>query len=206
MAKTLLPPFTVQSLLPEYLSGIPADRIEDVLFLGSHNIRQIVRVERRNEEIFDRRITTEAGELFEQLLVKKAEVAWKVRLLLLLEERAEPKPVFPCHRQADWFRVGDPLICFMSDEWVPRRARVGANYPTGSNHIPLDVINAPYRSVEMPEIRNPRFMLEADFHYLRANPDYVRVWIATVERDLFSNFGRNRMLAALMSNSEPLNY
>lgn len=203
MAKTLLPPFTVQSLLPEYLSGILVDRIEDVLFLGCHNIRQMVRVERRNEEIFDRRIASEAGYIVEQLRVKKAEVAWRVRLLLLLEERAEPKPVFPRHRQADWFRVGDPLICFMPNEFVPRRARVGANYPTRFGHIPLDVINPLYRPLEMPDVRNPRFMLEADFHYLRVNTDYARVW---VQRSIFGNILPDRMLAALTSDSKPLNY
>lgn len=133
----------------------------------------------------------------------------KIKYLITLERKAETKPAMPDHRPHDWFNVGDPVVCFVTD--FPGRT-VNLNLAKGM------VVNG-YRhhdgcvsvefKVQIHEGENlggkgggygmsrPEVMHKWELDYLHKHLDFAQIWATQgVDPDL-KGFSSKKFLLLL---------
>jgi hypothetical protein len=148
-----------------------------------------------------------------EVIKAKAMIDKKIKTLLVLEKRAQEKPVLPRYRPDEWFKAGDKIVCFIGnlpERIVPQHfasAVITGNRGYGDSHIlccdervhsgkALDG-RAVYFSTCRPDV-----MRDWEFEYLLEHPDFAQFWSSEVSTGtLGDNWSQNDFLAALAEES-----
>lgn len=112
----------------------------------------------------------------------------KIGYLITLERKADTKPALPDHRPHDWFNVGDPVVCFVTD--FPGRT-VNLNLAKGhvvDGYRHHDGCVSVKFKVQLHDGENlggwgggygmsrPEVMHKWELDYLRKHHDFARIW------------------------------
>lgn len=184
------PDLTLQArdLIPDEWHHIKVDSDDDLLFLGKSNIRAVIRFWRRKANALSPRINRLSPENAGPLKRLKNIFERKIARLLELEQRADEKPVFPLLRSRDeWLKDVEQLDVYSTDamRWQPSWIY---RYKLGDPIVCVKVGMLPAPAYSLPRFmgvwlgyRHPWMVRRDEWLYLRGNPDYVKIWIASCE-------------------------
>ena len=145
----------------------------------------------------------------EILVGRMQEIFAKIEFLLGLGERAERKPPLAGHRPYDWFRTGDPVVCYIGGL---KRARISQR-GWGENNLTfkewffgkvgecsceggLVFVNPSLGYGGWYSASRPEILHVWEYSYLCGHLGFAKVWMANVPPHL-EDFDPDRMLAAL---------
>ena len=171
-----------QSLIPDNWHGIRVQNEDDLIYLGSYNLREMrVHWERkaRRYGVEMGMISDHSGNDYDLLSAKKAIAESRMFQLGELAEKADDKPCIACYRPDDYFKVDSAVMCFVD--------RPGGKY---QNTFLFGRVVKGYRcydgcvTVLFDEVVDPG--LEYDEHilgYYTSRPEVIRTW----EYEYFKN-------------------
>ena len=160
------------------------------------------------DEVF-RRLVGGLARQREILVGRMQEIFAKIEFLLGLGERAERKPPLAGHRPYDWFRTGDPVVCYIGGL---KRARISQR-GWGENNLTfkewffgkvgecsceggLVFVNPSLGYGGWYSASRPEILHVWEYSYLCGHLGFAKVWMANVPPHL-EDFDPDRMLAAL---------
>ena len=124
------------------------------------------------------------------LVAKKAEISEYVRFIAKAIKQAEEKPYLAGHRPADWFKLGDEVVCFISKDFenAPKKGifvtgKVIDGYRHGDGCVSVCADEQVHTGDYCDGcglgygLSRPEVMHKWEYEYLKAHPDYLKVWI-----------------------------
>ncbi len=124
------------------------------------------------------------------LVEKKAEISESVRFVANTMKKAEEKPYLAGHRPPDWFKLGDEVVCFISDGFedalkkgvfVTGKVIYGYRHGDGCVSVCADekIHDGDYcDGCRLGyDFSSPEVLHKWEYEYLKSHPDYLEVWI-----------------------------
>ena len=125
-----------------------------------------------------------------ELVAKKAEISEYVRFIAKAMKQAEEKPCLADHRPVDWFELGDEVVCFISKDFenalkkgIFVTGKVIDGYRYGGGCVPVCADEQVHTGDYCDGcgincgLSRPEVMHKWEYEYLKAHPDYLKVWI-----------------------------
>lgn len=141
------------------------------------------------------------------LVEKKDEISESVRFIANVMKQVEEKPYLAGHRPADWFELGDEVVCFISDDFenaFKKGIFVTGKVINGYRHGDGCVSVCADKKVHDGDycdgcglsygLSRPEVLHKWEYEYLKSHPDYLKVWIRA-SADL-SKFNSSEMAKA----------
>ena len=168
--------------------------LDELLFVGADNLRQMIRHHRKEERLLRQRIEnpryTATAETVEQLSIVRSKIG---RLNRLKANAPENRPVFPVYRPMTHFLLGHPVICFVGDwpssasrkqivqDWVSGVIHGGPTF-TGTRYAVFTEVAVhigPYLDGHGCDfsVADPRLLHRWEFEYLIMSPRYNALWM-----------------------------
>ena len=124
------------------------------------------------------------------LVEKKAEISESARFIADTMKKAEEKPYLAGHRPADWFELGDEVVCFVSNDFenalkkgVFVTSKVIDGYRHGNGRVSV-CADEKVHSGDYCDgcglscgLSRPEILHKWEYEYLKSHPDYLKVWI-----------------------------
>ena len=124
------------------------------------------------------------------LVAKKAEISEYVRFIAKAMKQAEEKPYLAGHRPADWFELGDEVVCFISKDFenalkkgIFVTGKVIDGYRHGDGCVSVCADEQVHTGGYCDGcglgygLSRPEVMHKWEYEYLKTHPDYLKVWI-----------------------------
>ena len=128
------------------------------------------------------------------LVAEKAEIGEYIRFIAEAMKRAEEKPYFADHRPADWFELGDEVVCFISKDFenalqtgIFVTGKVIHGYRRGDGWVSVCADEQVHTGDYCDGcglgcgLNRPEVMHKWEYEYLKTHPDYLKVWIRASE-------------------------
>lgn len=193
-----------QKLIPEGWHGIVVPNREKLIFLGAYNLDYLkqywqreernlassIRVVQMQIDTLDRRETDSLKYKLATLNARKKEIDGYIRYLLGAIKKAEKKPYLPEYRPLDWFRLGDEVVCFISDDFdnalekgITVTGKI-SSYEYSNHRVTVYADrqvqndNKSYFGHGLSYgLNRPEIMRKWEFDYLRTHPEYYEFWL-----------------------------
>jgi hypothetical protein len=139
--------------------------------------------------------------------------AAKVSYLLDIVKTAEKKPLLSLHRPSDWFNTGDQVMCFIDFDEATVSGFISAPVVEGYKHhqgfVSVRAKTPIHNNLDNDEgcglcfcIQRPEVLHEWEYNYLRAHPEFLKVWMRAVRAEMEQGFRTMQGFNPLLFESE----